>query len=199
MVIAWLVLGALLLLFEMHHMAFFAMFGAIGSFAAAVVAALAPTAIPVQTGVALGVSAVGVVAVRPFVSRAFDARRAGFSVKGVHGGLVGHEGVTLDEVGDAHRVGHVRLTGERWLAVSGNGHTLPAGTVVVVTAVQGTTLVVLPVDAVAGLEGFSDIDALPASLELLPEPADRSATSATSEIASSDSDDAPNGADGRTT
>jgi membrane protein implicated in regulation of membrane protease activity len=176
--IAWLILGAALLLVEMHHLAFFAMFGAVGSFAAAVVAALAPGAVPVQAGVALGVSAVGVVAVRPFVSRAFDARRAGFSVKGVHGGLVGHEAVTLDEVGDAHRVGHVRLTGERWLAVSGSGRTLPAGAVVVVTAVQGTTLVVWPVDDIDGIGS-------PTALPHLPEVA-------------SDTDDAPKGADGRT-
>ena len=67
MLIAWLILGAVLLLFEMHHLAFFAMFGAIGSFAAAVVAALAPEAIALQAGVALGVGAVGVGAGRPFV------------------------------------------------------------------------------------------------------------------------------------
>jgi membrane protein implicated in regulation of membrane protease activity len=46
-------------------------------------------------------------------------------------------------VGDAHEVGHVRLNGERWLAISGAGG-IPANTKVVVTAVQGTTLVVFP-------------------------------------------------------
>jgi membrane protein implicated in regulation of membrane protease activity len=186
-VVAWLVVGALLLLFEMHHLAFFAMFGAIGSFAAAVVAAFAPEAIPLQTGVAVGVGVVGVVAVRPFVSKAFDARRAGFSVKGVHGGLVGHEAVTLDEVGDTHRGGHVRLVGERWLAVSGSGRPVPAGAVVVVTAVQGTTLVVWPVDSLDDPQ--FELPALP----LMP------GLGSESEIASSDSEDAPKGADGRTT
>ena len=39
MVIAWVVLGVGLLLFEMHHMAFYAVFGAVGALAAAVVAA----------------------------------------------------------------------------------------------------------------------------------------------------------------
>jgi membrane protein implicated in regulation of membrane protease activity len=148
MVIAWLALGVVLLLVEMHHLAFFAMFAALGSFAAAAVAIVAPTAVPLQGGVAVGVGLAGVVAVRPLVSKAFDARRAGFSVRGVHGGLIGHEAVTLDVVGDAHRNGHVRLVGERWLAVSGSGEALPAGTVVVVTAVQGTTLLVWPVDSI---------------------------------------------------
>jgi membrane protein implicated in regulation of membrane protease activity len=181
--VAWLVVGALLLLFEMHHLAFYALFGAIGGFAAALVAVFAPSAVPLQVGVALAVAATGIVAVRPMVSRAFDARRAGFSVRGVHGGIVGHEAVTLDQVGDLRRGGHVRLTGERWLAISGSGHIVPPDTVVVVTAVQGTTLVVWPVDSVEGAgvieAGFDELPAVAPS--------------------DSDSDEAPNGADGRTT
>ena len=49
-------------------------------------------------------------------------------------------------VGALDQVGHVRLAGERWLAVSGSGTPIPAGTRVLVTAVEGTTLVVWPVD-----------------------------------------------------
>jgi membrane protein implicated in regulation of membrane protease activity len=151
--VVWLVLGVALLLVEMHHMAFFAMFGAAGSFAAAAVAGLAPDAIPVQVAVAVVVSLAGVFAVRPYVSRAFDARHHGHSVRGVHGGIVGHEAVTLDAVGDTHQIGHVRQSGERWLAISGSGATIPADTVVVVTAVQGTTLVVLPVNSLSEQTG----------------------------------------------
>jgi membrane protein implicated in regulation of membrane protease activity len=194
MVLAWLIIGALLLLFEMHHVAFFAMFGAIGSFAAAVVAALAPEAVPLQVGVGLGVTAVGLVAGRPFVSRAFDMRHHGYSVKGVHGGLVGHEAVTLDEVGDVHRIGHVRLTGERWLAVCGSGEALPAGTAVVVTAVQGTTLVVLPVDAL-GVVPLALPDLVEDLADDLADTTD--ADPAGPAGATSDSEDAPDGADGR--
>jgi membrane protein implicated in regulation of membrane protease activity len=145
-VVAWLVIGGLLLLLEMHHWAFYALFGAIGAFGAAVVALIAPTAIPAQAGVAAGLCVAGVVAVRPFVSKALDARRTGHVIRGVHGGLVGLEAVTLDEVGDAHRSGHVRLTGERWLAISGGGEPIPPDSTVVVTAVRGTTLVVWPLD-----------------------------------------------------
>ncbi len=182
MLIAWLILGAVLLLFEMHNLAFYAIFGAIGSFAAALVAVVAPSAVPLQVGVAAGVGVAGVVAARPFVSKAFDSRRTGISIRGVHGGLVGHEAVTLDEVGATHLDGHVRLTGERWLAVSGSGRLIRPGTVVVVTAVQGTTLVVWPVDS---------LDDAPLELPTLPGHA--------TEAAPSDNDDAPNGADGRTT
>jgi membrane protein implicated in regulation of membrane protease activity len=60
---------------------------------------------------------------------------------------VGQEAVTLDEVGDSEEIGHVRLVGERWLAVSGSGAPIPPDTPVLVTAVQGTTLTVWPVGA----------------------------------------------------
>lgn len=145
MVVAWLVVGVLLVLFELHHLAFYALFGAIGAFGAAIVASVAPSAYAAQAAVAVAVAALGVICVRPFVSRAFH-HRSGQQVRGVHGGLVGDQGVTLDVVGEAHQVGHVRLAGERWLAVSGSGEPLPAGTRVVVTAVEGTTLRVWPID-----------------------------------------------------
>ena len=143
--VAWVLVGVLLVLVELHNVAFFALFAAIGAFAAALVAAVAPEAIAVQAGVAIGVTVAGVVAVRPFVSQAFASHRGGHVVRGVHGGIVGHEAVTLDDVGDAHRSGHVRLTGERWLAVSGSGQLIRPDTTVIVTAVRGTTLVVWPV------------------------------------------------------
>src|SRR5947209_17415661 len=119
MVVAWLVFGSLLLLFELHHLAFYALFGTIGSVATAVVALFFPSAIAAQVGIAVGVALAGVVAVRPFVSKVFESRQTGHVARGVHGGLVGEEAITLDVVGDSHVVGHVRLSGERWLAVSG--------------------------------------------------------------------------------
>ena len=146
MVVAWLVFGAVLLLFELHHLAFYALFGTIGALAAAVVAWVAPSALGAQAGVAIGVALVGVVAVRPFVSKAFGHSRGGEVARGVHGGLAGQEAVTLDDVGDPRAVGHVRLAGERWLAVSGGDTIIAAGTTVLVTAVRGTTLVVWPVN-----------------------------------------------------
>lgn len=180
MVVVWLVIGVLLLLVEMHHLAFFALFAALGSFAAALVAVVAPGAIAAQGGVGVAVAAAGVVAVRPFVSQAFAARRGGHVVRGVHGGIVGNEAITLDDVGDAHRGGHVRLTGERWLAVSGSGRPIRPDTTVVVTAVQGTTLVVWPLD----------------DLELERGPAVDLDVGLETEDLDVDVDDAPDGADG---
>lgn len=150
MAVVWLVLGVVLLLVELRHLAFYALFGAVGSLAAAGVALAFPGAVPIQLVVAIVVAAAGVVAVRPAVSRAFPRHIGGHVARGVHGGLVGQEALTLDAVGPTHRRGHVRLTGERWLAVSGGAETIPADTPVLVTAVEGTTLVVLPLGAILG-------------------------------------------------
>jgi membrane protein implicated in regulation of membrane protease activity len=153
MVLIWLAIAIALGFFEMHHLAFFALFGAVGAIAGALVAAVAPDAVGVQVAVAIVVTVVGVAAARPYVSRAFEHRRGGGRVAhGVHGGLVGEQAITLDEVGDAHEAGHVRLAGERWLAVSEAGR-LPAGTKVLVMGVRGTTLLVWPVDG-DGLPGI---------------------------------------------
>jgi membrane protein implicated in regulation of membrane protease activity len=156
-VIVWLVLGVVLLAIELHHFAFFALFGAIGAFAAALVAVVAPSAIPLQVLVAVLAAVIGVVAVRPKVSNALHSRHEGKLGRGVHGTLLGEEVLTLDVVGDAHHPGHVQLAGERWLAVSGSERNIPAGTHVLVTAVQGTTLEVWPVE---GETGYIDIEAL---------------------------------------
>ena len=148
MALAWLVLGVLLVAVELTHFAFFALFAAVGAFAAAIVAWIAPSAVPLQVLVAVVVAALGIWLVRPLISTAFHRRHEGHTGPGVHGGLVGQEVLTLDAVGDAARPGHVRLAGERWLAVSGGEQAIPAGTKVIVTAVAGTTLVVWPLEGV---------------------------------------------------
>jgi membrane protein implicated in regulation of membrane protease activity len=139
--LVWIVMCLVLVGVELHHMAFFAMFGAVGSAASAVVATVAPSAVSLQVLVAVGVSAAGVVLVRPQMSQAFARRGPGTAIGGVHGGLIGARGLTLDEV----RVdpnGHVRLLGENWLAVTADGSLIPPSTPVIVTSVTGTTLTV---------------------------------------------------------
>jgi membrane protein implicated in regulation of membrane protease activity len=135
-----------LIALELHHMAFYALFVAVGAFAAAAVAVIAPDAIALQTGAAVVVAGAGIVGLRGKVSAFVHRREGGHRLPGVHGGFVGQEVLTLDEVGGTGRPGHVRLAGESWLAVSGGDHPIAAGTAVLVTAVQGTTLIVWPVD-----------------------------------------------------
>lgn len=141
MALVWILLCVVLVGVELHHMAFFAVFGAAGAGAAAVVAAVAPGAIVLQLIVAVGVSAAGVVLVRPHMSPISARRGPGVAVRGVHGGLVGARGLTVDEV-RVDPAGHVKLLGETWLAVTADGSKIPPSTPVIVTNVVGTTLTV---------------------------------------------------------
>ena len=146
MTVAWIAVGVVLIAVELHHMAFYALFAALGCFAAAAVASVAPGAVAAQVATAVVVAAAGIVLVRGRVSAAFAHHHEVERARGVHGGLVGQEVLTLDLVGGLDRVGHVRLAGERWRAISGGDAPIPAGTRVLVTAVQGTTLIVWPLD-----------------------------------------------------
>jgi membrane protein implicated in regulation of membrane protease activity len=145
MAIAWIAVGIVLIAVELHHLAFYALFVAVGCFGAAVVALVAPDAIALQVAVAIVVAAAGILLIRGRVSAAFGHRHESNGQRGVHGGLVGQEVETLDVVGGADRVGHVQLAGERWLAISGADLPIGPGTRVLVTGVQGTTLIVWPV------------------------------------------------------
>ena len=86
----------------------------------------------------------GVILVRPFVSRRLRRQGEASLGPGVHGGFVGQRALPLDEIGDELHPGHVRLAGETWLAFSDDHQPIPAGAPVVVTAVRGTTLAVRP-------------------------------------------------------
>lgn len=141
MALVWILLCVVLVGVELHHLAFFAMFGAAGAGAAAIVAAFAPSAIVPQVIVAVGVSTAGVALIRPHMSQISARRGPGAAIRGVHGGLVGARGLTLDEV-RLDPSGHVRLLGETWLAVTADGSKIPPSTPVIVTNVVGTTLTV---------------------------------------------------------
>ena len=53
MAVVWVILGVGLLLVELRHLAFYALFAAVGAFGASVVALVAPSAVPLQAGVAV--------------------------------------------------------------------------------------------------------------------------------------------------
>ena len=67
----WIVTAVVLVAVELHSIAFFALFGAAGAAAAAVVAFISPDAIALQIVVAIAVGIVGILMLRPYVSKAF--------------------------------------------------------------------------------------------------------------------------------
>jgi membrane protein implicated in regulation of membrane protease activity len=142
----WFVAALALLVLELASTTFFAIFLAVGAFAAGLLAFFVPdSAVWLQAVLAIGVAMLGVVVFRPLVSRRL--RRTGEPplTPGVHGGFVGQRALPVDEIGDELHPGHVRLAGETWLAFSHDHEPIAAGAPVVVTAVRGTTLVVRPV------------------------------------------------------
>ena len=141
----WVVLAVLFVAAELHSIAFFAVFGAAGSVAAAIVALFAEDAYALQIAVAIAVAILGIVLVRPYVSKAFESHGPNDRIGGVHGGLISARGITLDIVGsETAPSGHVRILGETWLAVTAIGEPIPPQTPVIVTAITGTTLTVRP-------------------------------------------------------
>jgi membrane protein implicated in regulation of membrane protease activity len=160
--IVWIAVGVVLLAIELQHLALYALFVAVGCFGAAIVAVAAPDALVAQVLTAVIVSIAGIALVRPRFSSRVHARGPGHGGRGVHGGFIGHEVVTLDVVGGPDRAGHVELAGERWLAASGGDVTLPAGTRVMITGVEGTTLIVWPLAAVLPVEDPLDLPQQPA-------------------------------------
>ncbi len=161
MAIAWIVAGVVLLALELHHLALYLLFAAVGCFSAALIAAAFPGAIPVQILTAVLVAVVGILVVRPRVSATLLSRSGGHRGRGVHGGFVGQEVLTVDAVGGVDQVGHVELAGERWRAISGADILLEPGTRVLITGVEGTTLIVWPADGHLPIAGHIDADAGP--------------------------------------
>jgi membrane protein implicated in regulation of membrane protease activity len=139
MTIFWLVAGVLLLGVEVLTVVFFALFVAVGAFAACIAAGLGADT-RLQVLLFVGVSLLGIVIGRPPLMRMVRDRRE-TSLPGVQG-LIGQRAVTVDVVGDDLHPGHALLAGERWLAVTDGGEPLEPDVTVTVAAVQGTTLVV---------------------------------------------------------
>ncbi len=141
----WAVVGLALLVAEIASSTFFAVFLAVGAFAAGLLAFVLPdSTAPIQAAVGVIVSGIGVVVVRPSLSRRLLRREPGAIGPGVHGGFVGQRALAMDDIGDELHPGHVRLVGEVWLAVTNAPEPIAADASVVITAVRGTTLVVRP-------------------------------------------------------
>ena len=126
--VVWLLAGLVLVGMEVHTQAFYALFLALGAFAATVVA-LFPTQVWLQAVIGAAVAIVGTLAVRPTpASPNFSARHLGpkLAMPGASDNLVGQAALTLEPVGDENHPGHARLFNEKWLAVTTDPGGVPA-------------------------------------------------------------------------
>ena len=143
--VVWFLIAIALLVVELASTTFYAIFLAVGAAAAGLLAFLFPDSPAwVQAVLALAVAIAGVVLVRPILGRRLQSRGSGAIAPGTHGGFVGQRALTTDAIGDELHPGHVRLSGEVWMAFTDAHETIDGGVPVIVSAVRGTTLVVRP-------------------------------------------------------
>jgi membrane protein implicated in regulation of membrane protease activity len=152
----WFVIAALFLAAEFGHRAFYAMFIAIGALVAGVLA-IAQVSVVVQIPAFAAAAVAGLFLVRPTLMRAMSTGQYRL-VSGIKG-HVGKEAIVAETAGGPGSPGRVKLDGELWKAVSHDGKPIPAGTVVMILELQGTTFVVqdLPTLGLAPLELPEDI------------------------------------------
>ena len=139
----WLILAAVFAVGEMFTEGFFLIWFAVGA-AAASVAALLEVSTPYQWVLFLVVSGVLVLFTRRFADRFTKKQPPGIGADR----YVGQTGVILEEVDNLKNTGQVRIGKEEWRADSGTDEVIPVGKRVKVTGLDGTHLVVEPLEEV---------------------------------------------------
>ena len=139
-VLLWLAIALAFGVAEMLTLAFFAVFAVVGAVAAAAAAWLG-LALEWQVVVFAVVSVLGVVGARPPLMHYLQRRHTPELLSGAQS-MIGLEAPVDEVIGGRHHPGHVRILGERWPAITGDGSSIPAGSVVRVDGLQQATLVV---------------------------------------------------------
>ncbi len=139
MTFVWLAVALAFGVAEMLTLAFYAVFIVIGGLAAAIAAQLGVPEVG-QVIVFCVVSIAGVLAARPAMVGYLNRNRPPGTRSGAQA-MIGQEVPVIDEI-QAHQPGHVRVAGESWPAISGDGSTIPVGSTVHVDSLHQATLVV---------------------------------------------------------
>jgi len=135
----WLAVALAFGVAEVLSVAFYAVFFVIGGLAAAIAALLGVSQVG-QVIVFCVVSIAGVLAARPPLMGYLNRTRPPETRSGAQA-MIGQEVPVIEEI-QAHQPGHVRVAGESWPAISADGSTISAGSVVHVDSLRQATLVV---------------------------------------------------------
>jgi membrane protein implicated in regulation of membrane protease activity len=133
----WMIVGLLLLIIELFSMTFFLMWIATAALLTALVALFIPLAW-LQWLIFAVVAVLLLVITRPLARRLHGP----VSVPSNVDALVGQEAVVLETIDEAANSGRVRVRSDEWRA-RGSGR-IPQGETVIVTGVEGATLLVEP-------------------------------------------------------
>lgn len=138
MPLIWLVAGVLLAIAELFTLDFVLIMFAVGAFAAAAVGLL-DVPLPIEALIFAGVSALGLMAVRPAIKKRLH-RGAERAVMGVDA-IEGAEATVIEQVAEGR--GMVKIGGELWSARPYDvAQVLETGTLVRVVEVRGATALV---------------------------------------------------------
>lgn len=135
----WLLIAAVFVVAEVFHRAFYAMFVAVGALVAALLA-FAGVPVVAQVPVFFAAGALGLMLIRPTVMRAMSSGHYRF-ISGAQG-LIGREAVVTRPVGGISSPGKIRVQGEEWTALSSDGTSIPAGSVVMILELRDSRFVV---------------------------------------------------------
>ena len=136
---AWLLVTVVLLIGELLTTGFFLFWFALGAVGATLTALFTPS-LPVQVLVFILVSAALL-----FSSRRLTEKMSADEIDTNVHALVGKTAlVTADIL--PHQKGQAKINSEEWTCVVGDNSSIKAGTLVEVTAIQGVTLTVAPVN-----------------------------------------------------
>ena len=139
----WLILAALFAVGEIITEGFFLAWFAIGA-AVASLAAFLGLGTAWEWGLFIAVSGVLVLFSRKFAERFSKEQPPGIGANRYKGKI----GVVLEEVDNLKNTGRVRIDKEEWRADSGTEEIIPVETRVKVTGLDGTHLVIVPLEEV---------------------------------------------------
>lgn len=138
MVISWLLIAAILIVFELISLGLTTIWFAGGAFVAAI-AAIAGASLPVQIILFLVVSIGLLLITRPLAVKHLDSKTEKTNAEG----LVGQTALILQEVNNLQETGQAKINGMEWTArAKNNEEIIPAGTAVTVVEIQGVKLIV---------------------------------------------------------
>ena len=138
--IVWLILMLVFLFFEANSVALISMWFAGGSLVA-MIAALCGAVVGVQITLFVGVSAILLTLLRPFLRKFITPKQTKTNLDAV----VGSKGIVLVEIDNDLAQGQVKLGAMEWTARSTNGEKVLPGAQVVVDKIEGVKVFVSPV------------------------------------------------------
>jgi membrane protein implicated in regulation of membrane protease activity len=140
MTLLWIALALAFAIVEVGTVALVAAFLSLGAVAAGV-AAFAGADIVVQGVVFAASSILGIVLVRRPLVGYLRSRHTPEMLSGA-AAMIGQMAVVVDPIDGPHRRGHVRIAGEDWPALAGDGSVIPEGQSVQIVDIRRATLVV---------------------------------------------------------